>query len=242
MERRIERDQTVFGRTVSFFDGIFAVSMTLLVTSIDPVPDMWRSWSALWDGVGFQVLAFAISFVLIGSYWWGNHRFVGALERLSPRLVIVTVAMLGFVALVPFTTDALGDEGRSTVVVATVAYAANVAVISVLASILHVVADHDDLYRVPPTRREARMVVIDQSVTTAVFLLSIPVAVLVSGTAARWCWASLLVLGPVSARKTGRTERRVRLLQLDEVEDADGVLEVAAVEEVEVDEVDAERD
>jgi uncharacterized membrane protein len=208
MDRRIERDQTEFGRTLSFFDAIFAVSMTLLVTTLSPAPDDWSSWSALWDGVGYQHVAFVISFVLIGAYWWGNHRFVGSLETLSPGLVIVTVAMLGFVALVPFTTDALGDEGRSTVEVATVVYAANLALLSILATVLHVIARRDRLYRNPPTPAEARMTFLDQSVTTAVFLVSIPVAVVVSGAAGRWCWMSLVVIGPLSARWTGRQARR----------------------------------
>ncbi len=158
------------------------------------------------------MVAFALSFALIGAYWWGNHRFVGSLETLSPNLVVTTVLMLGFVALIPFTTDALGNEGHAAVEVATVVYAANVAMVSFLATALHVVARRDGLFRVTPTDEEARMALLDQSVTTAVFLLSIPVAILISGTAGRWCWASLLFLGPFVARWTGRRKRRERLL------------------------------
>lgn len=210
VDRRIERDENEFGRTCSFFDAIFAVSMTLLATGIDPGPGDWTSWRALWDGVGFQLVAFGISFALIGAYWWGNHRFVASLKTLSPRLVITTLVMLAFVALVPFTTDALGNEGRSSVEIATVVYAANLAVVSLMATYLHLVARTDGLYRVPPTPEEVRLTLIDQSTTTVVFLVSIPVALLVSGEAARWCWLSLAFIGPLMARRTGRRARRAR--------------------------------
>jgi len=196
VERRIERGENEFSRTLSFFDATFALSMTLLVTTIDPGTDGWRSWSSLWDSVGYQVIAFAISFALVATYWWGNHRFVASLETLSPQLIVATVAMLGFVALIPFTTDALGNEGRAAVEVTTVVYAANIAIVSGMATVLYLLARHDGLFRHPPTDDEARLAIIDRSVSTVVFLVSIPVAVLVSGSAGRWCWLSLLVLGP----------------------------------------------
>ena len=80
---RIERGTAEFSRTLSFFDAIFALSMTLLVTTLNPGPDAWVSWSALWDAVGFQFVAFIISFAVVGFYWWSNHRFVAGLDRLS---------------------------------------------------------------------------------------------------------------------------------------------------------------
>lgn len=212
MDRRIQRDENEFGRTLSFFDATFALSMTLLVTTIDPGPDAWGSWGALWDAVGYQLIAFAISFALVASYWWGNHRFVASLETLSPALIVANVTMLGFVALLPFSTDALGNEGRSPVEIATVVYAANVAIVSGMATVLYRLARRDRLFRNPPTRSEARRAYVDQSLPTAVFLLSIPVAVLVSGEVARWSWLSLAVLSPVVGRWTDRERRRERRL------------------------------
>lgn len=208
MERRIQRDETEFGRTLSFFDATFALSMTLLVTTIDPGPAEWQSWTALWDAVGYQVIAFAISFVLVASYWWGNHRFVGSLETLSPRFIGTNVAMLGFVALIPFTTDALGNEGRSAVEVATVVYAANMAIISAMPAVLYRVAVRDGLFRHPPSESDARLALVDEGVPTVVFLVSIPVAMLVSGEAGRLCWFSLLVLSPLVGSWTARQRRR----------------------------------
>jgi uncharacterized membrane protein len=205
--RRIERDENEFARTLSFFDATFAVAMTLLATTIDAPAGAWSSWGALWDAIGFQGVAFAISFVLVASYWWGNHRFISSLETLSPTLILVNVAMLAFVTLIPFTTDALGYEGSEPTEVASVLYALNVATISGLSFVLHRIAQRDRLFRLQPTPAEARIIAIDQLVAPAVFLASIPVAVLVSGAAARWCWLSLAVLGPVAG---GVRARRVR--------------------------------
>jgi uncharacterized membrane protein len=220
VERRIQRDENEFGRTVSFFDAIFALAMTLLVTTINPGPDAWTSWHALWDAVGYQVIAFAISFALVGAYWWGNHRFVGSLETLSPNLIIANVVMLGFVALIPFTTDALGNGGRSAIEIVTVAYAANVAVVSFMASVLYLIARRDRLFRDPPTGAEARLALLDQSVPTLVFVVSIPVALLVSGAAGRLCWFSLVVLGPIVGRWIDRQRRQQRqMLGLTEIGD-----------------------
>ncbi len=212
MPRRIQRDQNEFSRTLSFFDATFALSMTLLVTTIDPGPDAWSSWSHLWDTVGNQVVAFAISFALVGAYWWRNHRFVSTLETLSPRLVVYSVAMLGFVAFIPFTTDALGSDIGAASEITTVVYAANIAVVSFMATVLYVIARRDGLFRNPPTDEEARLAMVDQSVPTAVFLLSIPIALLVSGPAARYFWLSLLIIGPISGRWTDRRRREERRL------------------------------
>lgn len=212
MDLRIGRDENEFSRTLSFFDATFALSMTLLVTTIDPGPDAWSSWQALWDAVGTQVVAFAISFALVGTYWWRNHQFVGSLETLSPRLIVTNVAMLGFVALIPFTTDALGTDGRAASEITTVVYAANVAMVSFMGTVLYLIARGDGLFRIPPTGERARLAFIDQSLSTVVFLLSIPIALLVSGAAARYSWLTLLVLGPIVGRWTDRRRRQEQLL------------------------------
>jgi uncharacterized membrane protein len=218
--RRIQRDQTEFSRTLSFFDATFALSMTLLVTTIDPGPDAWSSWSHLWETVGSQVVAFAISFALVGAYWWRNHQFVATLETLSPRLIVSSVAMLGFVVFIPFTTDALGSDIGAATEITTIVYAANIAVVSFMATVLYLIARRDGLFRNAPTDEEARLALVDQSVPTVVFLVSIPVAVLVSGNAARYFWLSLLAIGPVSGNWTDRRRRQERrLLGLPEVDD-----------------------
>ena len=78
------------------------------------------------------------------------------------------------------------------------------------ASVLYLIARRDRLFRDPPTAAETRLALIDQSVPTLVFLVSIPVAVLVSGGAGRLCWFSLIVLGPIVGRGIDRQRRQQR--------------------------------
>ena len=60
-------------------------------------------------------------------------------------------------------------------------YAANMAIVSFMGTVLYLIAGRDGLFRHPPTDDEGRLAVVDRSVSTVVFLVSIPVAVLVSG-------------------------------------------------------------
>jgi uncharacterized membrane protein len=204
MDLRFERDEHEFARTFGFFDATFAVAMTLLVTTLDAPPGAFDTWSSLWDTMGFQLTAFAISFALVASYWWGNHRFVSSLNQLSPAVILTNLVMLGFVALIPFTTEALGAQSGDGEEVVTIVYAVNIAIVSFIPVLLHLLAWRDHLFRVEPTSEEVWSGVVDMFLPTAVFLASIPVAVLVSGEAARWCWLSLAFLGPILGRRGGR--------------------------------------
>jgi O-antigen ligase len=99
-------------------------------------------------------------------------------------------------------------------------YAANIALVSFMATVLYFIARRDGLFRNPPTDEEARLALIDQSAPTVVFLLSISIAVVVSGSVARYFWLGLLVIGSVSGNWTNRRRRQERrLLGLPEDDD-----------------------
>jgi uncharacterized membrane protein len=160
--------------------------------------------------MGFQLIAFAISFALVASYWWGNHRFVSSLDSLSSTVILTNLVMLGFVALIPFTTEALGDQGRNGDEIATVVYAVNIAIVSFIPVLLHVFAYRDHLFREQPTLEELKVGLVDLALPTVVFLVSIPVALLVSSAAGRWCWLSLAVLGPMIGKRSARRRDAIR--------------------------------
>ena len=199
-----ERDAVEFSRATAFFDATFALATTLLVTTLDPGPDGWSSWSALIDAVGNQLLAFGISFAVVAGYWWLNHTFVSSLRGLSPRVIGGIVLEIAFIVLVPFTTEgmALGD------VVPTVVYAVNVALVSLTASLLYVLAWKQDLFLVPPERDEFLHDLRAGLITPAVFLASVPVALLVSSNVARWCWIALIPLNMAQGRADKRRAER----------------------------------
>lgn len=203
--RRFGRDSVEFGRAVAFIDATFSIAATLLVVSLNSADADWHDWSAFLSGEWPSLLCFAISFAVITGYWWSNHRLVATLDTLSARYVGCALTMLGFVALIPFTTDGLSnfkDDSNGTV--ATVMYAANVAIVSVLSGLLVLQAYRHRLFRHQPTQRELRARLIDMADTPLVFLLSIPVALLLGASWGRWAWALLFFTGPLSHRLSDR--------------------------------------
>jgi uncharacterized membrane protein len=197
------RGEVEFDRALSFFDATFAVAMTLLATTLDPGPEGWASWTSLRQAVDGPLLAFLVSFTVIGAYWWGNHRFVSRLDAMSPLLVVGSIAMLGFVVLLPITTRGLG-EASGDGHVAPVVYALNVALVSLVELALYLVAVRHRLFREQPAPRAVRATVVDQLGVPVVFLASIPVAVLVSGAVAQRTWLALVVVMPVLGRLARR--------------------------------------
>jgi hypothetical protein len=93
----------------------------------------------------------------------------------------VNLVLLAFVVLLPFTTDALGQFRDP---LATAVFAGNVAVISSTEAVMSVLAWREGLMSVPPSRRLMRLNLVPQLVPSAVFLALIPVAYLVSSSAA----------------------------------------------------------
>lgn len=189
------------GGAFSFFDNVFAVAMTLLVTTITPTASAWRSWSTLWEDSGNQLTAFAISFLLIAVYWWANRKFLSSLRAISPRMVFCNLVMLAFVVLLPVSTNALGEGSINTTGVATVVYAINIAAISTMMVVEFLVARAEDLLDPMPSSRLVVLEVLDGMLAPVVFLVSIPITILVSPYWGRWTWAALFVLGPMSGRR-----------------------------------------
>ena len=190
------RGTTEFDRALGFFDGTYAVALTLLVTTLDgyDAPGVWADPAALWAAIGTQVVAFFIAFAVVAFYWRSNHAFVGRLHHLSGRLVTVNLVLLAFVVLLPFSTDALGQFSEP---LAAAVFAGNVAVISSLVAVLSALAWREGLMSAPSSRQRMRLNLVAQLIPAAVFLASIPVAYLVSSLAARLSWLSLLVLNPM---------------------------------------------
>jgi uncharacterized membrane protein len=192
---RFARGTPEFDRAFAFFDGTYAVALTLLVTTLDSTntPGAWADLAALWAAIGSQLVAFFLAFAIVAFYWRSNHAFVARLHHLSGRLITVNLMLLAFVVLLPFSTDALGEHQEP---LATAVFAGNVAVISVTEAVMSLLAWQNGLASTPPSPRRRRLELVPQLVPPAIFLASIPVAYLVSSSAARLSWLALVVLNP----------------------------------------------
>ena len=75
-----------------------------------------------------DLLAYGISFAVIGRLWVAHHRFFAALERFDGSLMGLNLIYLAFLVLIPFTSQVLGDYGGQRAAV--ILYAINLACVS----------------------------------------------------------------------------------------------------------------
>jgi uncharacterized membrane protein len=191
--KRREGNEIEFSRIVAFSDGVFAIAITLLVLNLQ-IPDHLahnQVADELWDQRE-NLLAFAISFAVIGRFWVVHHRLFGEVTAFDGRLLALNLLYLGWIVLIPFSSQVLGDYGGTTVAV--VIYSVNLAVVVLLGLLLAVDARRAGLTSIDElSHRESR---IRSGYIAAIFLLSIPIAV-VAPSIAPFFWF-LLFLDPAS--------------------------------------------
>jgi len=91
-------------------DGIFAVSMTLLVLGLAVPTLSARTEGDLWQalvGLGPNVLVYTMSFMTLGIFWVGQGTQLNLLARSNRNYSWLQLAFLLAVTLVPFSTGLL---------------------------------------------------------------------------------------------------------------------------------------
>jgi uncharacterized membrane protein len=99
-------------RIETLVDGIFAISMTLLVLNLS-IPQLTNSTSNITVenyliGLIPKFFTYALSFVILGIFWRVNHQQFYRIKHANTALLWITVIWLLFVALVPFSTSLTG--------------------------------------------------------------------------------------------------------------------------------------
>jgi uncharacterized membrane protein len=173
--KRREGNEIEFSRIVAFSDGVFAIAITLLVLSLN-VPEQLHGetlGSALW-GQRQDLLAYAISFAVIGRFWVIHHRFFGDVTGFDGRLLALNILYLAWIVLIPFSSEVLGDHGGDTDAI--VLYAVNLAAVALLGWVMAFDAHRAGLTTMAPSEeREFRTRAFFVAI---VFLASIPLAFL----------------------------------------------------------------
>jgi uncharacterized membrane protein len=189
--KRREENEIEFGRIVAFSDGVFAIAITLLVLNL--TIDKGLSGSKLteellnnWD----NLVAYAISFAVIGRFWIVHHRFFSEVKAFDGRLLGLNLFYLGWIVLIPFSSQVLGDYGGETPSV--VVYSVNLSAVVLVGLWMSVDARRRGLTTIDDeTHRESR---VRSTYIAGIFLLSIPVG-FVAPRAAPYLWL-LLFLDP----------------------------------------------
>jgi uncharacterized membrane protein len=187
--RRREENETEFGRIVAFSDGVFSIAITLLVLNlgIDRGLTEGQIDDALWNQRDV-FFAYAISFAVIGRFWLVHHRFFGEVHSFDGRLIGLNLLYLGWIVLIPFSSELLGEYGGMTTAV--VFYSVNLAVVVLLGLLMGADARHRRLMKVDDrTHRENQ---IRSAYIAGIFLLSVPVAFL-APELAPYLWLVLFV-------------------------------------------------
>ena len=188
LKRRAE-NEVEFGRIVAFSDGVFSIAITLLVLNlgIDKGLTEGQIDNALWDQRE-MFFAYAISFAVIGRFWLVHHRFFSEVQAFDGRMIGLNLLYLGWIVLIPFSSEVLGEYGGKTTAV--VLYSVNLAVVVLLGLLMSADARRRGLTKIDDrTHRENQ---IRATYIAGIFGLSIPIA-LVAPNLAPWLWLVLFV-------------------------------------------------
>ncbi|MFL5898553.1 MAG: TMEM175 family protein [Solirubrobacterales bacterium] len=191
--KRREGNEMEFSRIVAFSDGVFAIAITLLVLNL--TIERGLSGGELSDALFDQwdnLIAFAISFAVIGRFWVVHHRFFSEVRAFDGRLLGLNLLYLAWIVLIPFSSQVLGDYGGQTPAV--VLYSVNLAGVVLIGLLLSIDARRRGITSTDEeTHRESG---IRAAYIAGVFLLSIPLG-FVAPRAAPYFWL-LLFLDPSS--------------------------------------------
>jgi len=95
-----------YERVIFFSDAVFAIAITLLVVDLR-VPAAVVSASHQLHSEKYQILGFAISFLVIGLFWMGHHRLFRFITALDRPLIFLNLLFLGTIAFLPYPTALL---------------------------------------------------------------------------------------------------------------------------------------
>jgi uncharacterized membrane protein len=192
-------------RLVAFTDGVFAIAITLLVLNFDepagPDSQLWHQLSDQWPAL----LAYFLSFVVIGRFWVVHHRVFAGMQRVDAGLLTLNLAYLSFVVLIPFTTEVLGDYSDTTEAV--VLYAAVLGGVAMFNWLMIRHALRREHIHPEQRHTAAPFAGTAALMNPGVFLASIPVG-FVSPFAAELMWTALAIAWPVRRRKALASDQR----------------------------------
>src|SRR6202795_1576404 len=162
-------------RTEGISDGVFAVSLTLLILDVRP-PE--GGVSQLVHGlvmIAPRLGTFALSFAIVAYYWLNHHLILASLRGVKVALIWANMLFLFTIAVLPFSTAVLGRYPLAPAALAI--YGANLAAFTSTLAGCGFAADHAHLTE-QPTVGHRRYIVRRFGVQFIVALLGISSAFL----------------------------------------------------------------
>jgi uncharacterized membrane protein len=190
--KKREEHEIEFSRIVAFSDGVFSIAITLLVLNLE-IPDKLSHGelaNELWNQHE-NLLAYAISFAVIARFWLVHHSFFSEVRAFDSRLIALNMLYLGFLVLIPFSSQVLGDYGGQLPSV--VLYSANLAIVVLVGQWMSWDAQHAGL-TIEVDEQTSRERLLRSLFIAAVFLGSIVIA-LFDASIAPFLWFLLFFEG-----------------------------------------------
>lgn len=101
-------------RIEAFSDGVIAIIITLMVFQIKiPSIDAAANTEAIWDKVYPMLqplIAYLLSFVMIGVLWVNHHQFIRQLKHADRTLLWHNLHLLFWMSIIPIPTNLLGQN------------------------------------------------------------------------------------------------------------------------------------
>jgi uncharacterized membrane protein len=177
-ERRTRRRSDP-DRVVAFTDGVFAIIITILVLEVSVPSNLSeQSLRDALDETGATLIAWVISFLLVGMYWVSHRDLFVRVRVVNRDLVWLNLIFLLPVSLIPFAAAVLGeyhDEPIALHVYGFVLIAANLARVG----LFHYVSTRPALLWEPGTPHTRRVGLAISAAPIALYL----VAMLLAGPA-----------------------------------------------------------
>src|SRR4051794_33973842 len=194
-------------RLLTLVDGVFAISMTLLVLDVRVPDDVPDTAAAFGENAGVllgRLGVFVAAFLITSRFWLVHHRQMALLEAVDVGVLERTILFLAAITSLPVATGVLFRFGdvRGAVTLAAVVLAVTAALSARLwwymssprRGLAHIGVD------------ERRRVLVRSLLVVVVYLLAIPVAYAVPpGLAyiAPLVWLVLAAVDPLAARLYG---------------------------------------
>jgi uncharacterized membrane protein len=100
-------------RIESFSDGVIAIIITLMILNVK-VPDITdMTGGNAWKELAFafpQLVAYVLSFILLGIYWVNHHHFFHALRETDRNILWWNLNLLFWLSLIPLPTYFLAQH------------------------------------------------------------------------------------------------------------------------------------
>ncbi len=95
-------------RLEAFSDGVFAIVITLLILDIRFPEVDYSQFTATLISVLPRILAYVLSFIIIGLYWVVHHNSMHAIKKTDRGFLWLNILLLLFVSFIPFPTSLVG--------------------------------------------------------------------------------------------------------------------------------------